>query len=128
MIKTYQLNQRKNTSSIVLQRRKVSVRFDFKGGSVITNTPAMFSTANAFYQEVIEESELFRKGIIKLARPAKTDSDGIKEVKNVKTLEQAVDYIAKNFHAQVKTIKEAKAFAERQNIVFPNLSTPNPKP
>lgn len=130
MIKTYRLNQRKNSISFTLTGKTGNVvRYDFTGGNVLTHTPAKLILKNEYYQTLLEESDIYKKGYIKLESSVSEELDTVSEaamtsmtsVDNVTTATQAVDYIADNFGAQVRTARQAKEYANSKGIDFPNL-------
>ena len=83
----------------------------------------------AFWQQVIEDSKLFKDGVIKLVQTIKEDSvlnpnilpDKLKEIEDVTTVEQAIDYLASEFGVVAKTKLKAINEAHKHGIDFPNL-------
>lgn len=117
-----------NNYSFVLKGKSGnSLRYIFERGSVVTNTPARLTLKTQYAQELLEESELFKTGMVILER---IDNDGQKkeepkvEYKNedsIKTVTQAVDYVAETWGEVVKTAKQAKEYAQKHGVDFPNL-------
>ena len=117
-----------NNYSFVLKGKSGnSLRYIFERGSVVTNTPARLTLKTQYAQELLEDSELFKTGMVILER---IDNDGQKkeepkvEYKNedsIKTVTQAVDYVAETWGEVVKTAKQAKEYAQKHGVDFPNL-------
>ena len=117
-----------NNYSFVLKGKSGnSLRYIFERGSVVTNTPARLTLKTQYAQELLEESELFKTGMVILER---IDNDGQKkeepkvEYRNedsIKTVTQAVDYVAETWGEVVKTAKQAKEYAQKHGVDFPNL-------
>lgn len=128
MVKTYRIAKIMNNYSFVLKGKSGnSLRYIFERGSVVTNTPARLTLKTQYAQELLEESELFKTGMVILER---IDNDGQKkeepkvEYKNedsIKTVTQAVDYVAETWGEVVKTAKQAKEYAQKHGVDFPNL-------
>lgn len=124
--KKYILNARQNTSSIILTGKGgVRVRYDFTNGSVIQNQPASFITENAFYQKLLEESEYFRKGVIRLAQvfgenketkkiPAAEDE----VVHGIKGAKDAIEWVANTFGVKVTSGRAAVDYAKKQGYIL----------
>lgn len=117
-----------NNYSFVLKGKSGnSLRYIFERGSVVTNTPARLTLKTQYAQDLLEESELFKTGMVILER---IDNEGQKkeepkvEYKNedsIKTVTQAVDYVAETWGEVVKTAKQAKEYAQKHGVDFPNL-------
>ena len=128
MVKTYRIAKIMNNYSFVLKGKSGnSLRYIFERGSVVTNTPARLTLKTQYAQELLEDSELFKTGMVILER---IDNDGQKkeepkvEYKNedsIKTVTQAVDYVAETWGDVVKTAKQAKEYAQKHGVDFPNL-------
>lgn len=128
--KTYYLAQRKNNASFIIPNGRVNFRFNFQNGNVIEMTPPTYSTANPFYQSVIEGSELFEKGIIKIAHVVSDTDTGqtgasLVQVLSVTSVSQAIDYIADNYQAKVTNFAQASSFAAEHGFCFPNIRRKN---
>ena len=140
MLKVYQLNQKRNNSAFILYGKGGNaVQYMFKGGNVVTSTPATFITSNEYYQNLLEESELFKKGVVKLdpkcameeaqlkAMEAKAKAEweaklaAMEQVEDVKTVAQAIAFVAERFGEVAKTAKQAKEIAEKNGVNLVNL-------
>lgn len=124
--KTYCLTQRKNNASFIIPKGRVNFRFNFQNGNIITLTPATYATSNPFYQSVIEGSELYAKGVIRLLHvtsDADTGETGasLVQVLSVTSVTQAIDYIADNYQAKVTNFAQASSFAAEHGFCFPNI-------
>ena len=125
-MKTYKLMQRKNYASFVLVGKTGNmVRYNFTGGNAISSIPARLSLKDEYCKMLLEDSDLFKTGVIKLE---KTTSDPVVKtapkmimVNDVKTVSQAVDYVANSWGVVVKTAKQAKEFVNKKGYDFPNL-------
>ena len=80
MIKTYRYNANRNTVSHILQGKNgVTVRYNFERGNVITKQKPELILKNEYAQNLLENSELFQKGLVTLIRSEKTIEDRLKE-------------------------------------------------
>lgn len=125
--KKYILNARQNTSSIILTGKGgVRVRYDFTNGSVIQNQPASFITENAFYQRLLEESEYFSKGVIRLAQvfgdkkeakkaPSAKEDEVVHGIKGAK---DAIEWVANTFGVKVTSGRAAVDYAKKQGYIL----------
>jgi len=134
--KVYKLNQPKNTATFTLYANhgRMPVGYEFKGGNQTTKVPATCTLRNEFYQKLLEESPLFKDGIIKIERTikdgkaeAKQEEKKYKLVENVKTAEEAVEFIANTWGVRMTSAKQAKSFANKKGYDFPNLVIEAPK-
>jgi hypothetical protein len=126
--KIYRLNQRKTTATFTLSTNngKVSVGYKFDHGNPILNVPPRLALNSEFAQNLLEDSLLFKRRIVVLERTMKAETPVKEEeimnhVKGVTNVAQAVDYIANTYAVQVKTTKEAVAFAKKHGFDFPDM-------
>lgn len=128
--KVYKLNQPKNTATFTLYANhgRLPVHYEFKGGNQTTKVAATCTLRNEFYQLLLEHSDLYKNGIVKLERSfndkevqAPVADKALKPVENIKTAEQAVEYVANTWAVAVKNGKQAKSFANKKGYDFPNL-------
>lgn len=126
--KIYRLNQRKTTATFTLSTNngKVSVGYKFDHGNPILNVPPRLALNSEFAQNLLEGSLLFKRRIVVLERTMKAETPVKEEeimnhVKGVTNVAQAVDYIANTYAVQVKTTKEAVAFAKKHGFDFPDM-------
>lgn len=134
--KVYKLNQPKISATFTLTTNhgRMSVGYEFKGGNQMTKVPATCTLNSEFYQQLLENSSLFKRGIVKLERviekkaPVKTESKPQPKVEDgVTSPEQAIEYVFDTWGAVVKTSKEAIRVAKAKGVEFPNLKEKKPK-
>lgn len=131
MRKIYKIADKpRNNASFYLVANGMRIKYNFNGGNVIANVAPTFTTENQFYQKVLEDSDLFKNGIIKVYKTIKTaEDDKPKEdpvpqtdpIEEVKTIADAIDYIADKYGKKLTSSTQVKAFAKEQGISFPNL-------
>lgn len=131
--KIYKLDQKKNSATFSLSANngKMQIEYTFKDGNQLTRTPARCTLRNEFYQSVLEGSALFQNGVIKLERTikdetkAETKGSEYKDVDDITSPEQAIEYVFNTWGLVVKTAKQAKSFANKKGYDFPNLKEKN---
>lgn len=127
MTKVYILNQEKNNAVFILYGKGGNAaRYTFKDGNVNFRQPAKLILKNEYYQNLLENSELFKKNIVKLdptfnSTPKEEVKKVLTPIKDVKSVAQAVEYCAEHFGEVVKSSKQAKACAEKNGFDFVNL-------
>ena len=130
MIKIYRYNQLRNTAKIdSCSNGGLRGTLVFDQGNVFTKEFPTVQVRTAFWQQVIEDSKLFKDGVIKLVQTIKEDSvlnpnvlpDKLKEIEDVTTVEQAIDYLASEYGVVAKTKLKAINEAHKHGIDFPNL-------
>lgn len=141
MIKTYRYNANRNTVSHILQGKNgVTVRYNFERGNVITKQKPELILKNEYAQNLLENSELFKKGLVTLVRSEKTIEDMLKEneeqekktkskasVIEVASVVTASDLLAfvneednREGSRMFKTASSALEWAKKHNYDFPN--------
>lgn len=141
MIKTYKYNANRNTVSHILQGKNgVTVRYNFERGNVITKQKPELILKNEYAQNLLENSELFQKGLVTLVRSEKTIEDMLKEneeqekktktkasVIEVASVVTASDLLAfvneednREGSRMFKTVSSAMDWATKHNFAFPN--------
>ena len=129
--KIYKLNQKRNIAifDITANNGKMTVTYTFKDGNqFMPNMPARCTLRDEFYQNLLEESSLFKRGIVKLERvidesakePEKKES-GKKQEESIKSPEQAIEYVFNTWGINVKSGKQAVKIASQKGVEFPNL-------
>lgn len=134
--KIYKLNQKKNVAifDIPANDGKMMVTYTFKDGNqFMSNMPARCTLRDEFYQNLLESSDLFLRGIIKLERvidenakakpSAKTSQK--QQVDEITSPEQAIEYIFNTWGIVVKNGKQAVKIANQKGVEFPNLKEKN---
>ncbi len=135
--KIYKLNQKKNIAifDLPVNGGKMTVTYTFKDGNqFMPNIPARCTLRDEFYQNLLEESDLFKRGIIKLERVIE---DGKKEeekkkpekeqIDSITSPDQAIEYVYNTYGIVVKTAKQAAKIAAQKGVEFPNLKEVEPK-
>ena len=129
MIKIYRYNQYKNHVEIMLSAPGgMRGKPIFDNGNVATRVMPTVSVSSAFWQQVIEDSDLVKGGYVSCIQVIKDDEDEVKKpeveytpIEDVTTLSQAVDYVADNYGEKAHTINEALKVAHKNGVDFPNL-------
>ena len=130
--KVYKLNQKKNSAIFSLSANdgKLVATYTFKDGNqFMPNMPARCTLRNEFYQELLEGSDLFKRGIVLLERvfndnPKKSaEPEAPKKtiVDSVTSPEQAIAYVFDTWGIVVKSMREAVKIASQKGVEFPGL-------
>ena len=135
--KIYKLNQKRNIAifDIPANGGKMMVTYTFKDGNMfLPNTPARCTLRDEFYQNLLEESDLFKRGIIKLERvieDSKKEEEKKKpekeQIDSITSPDQAIEYVYNTYGIVVKTAKQAAKIAAQKGVEFPNLKEVEPK-
>ena len=134
--KIYKLNQKKNVAifDIPANDGKMMVTYTFKDGNqFMANMPARCTLRDEFYQNLLESSDLFKRGIIKLertidenAKPSKKSAEPQKKQEDeITSPEQAIAYCFNTWGIVVKSGKQAVKIANQKGVEFPNLKEKN---
>jgi hypothetical protein len=133
--KIYKLTQKKNVAifDIPANDGKMMVTFTFKDGNqFMPNMPARCMLRNKFYQDLLERSDLFKRGVVVLERtindeektePVETPKK--KQVDEITSPEQAIEYVFNTWGIVAKTSKQALKVASQKGVEFPNLKEKN---
>lgn len=128
MTKVYVLNEPKNNATFILIGEGGNqVRYTFSNGNAAAHVPASCVLNNAYYQELLETSEIFKTNIVKIdptfkfVEPKEEKKAALTKVEDVKSVAQAVEWCAEKFGEQVKTAKQAKELAQKNGYDFVNL-------
>lgn len=129
MIKTYKLTQPLRNCSFVLRGKTNNAqRFNFSGGDPLTGKPATLMLRSQYSQDLLEQSERFKKGYVVLVR---TDNGGetvksaapqLQPVPEVDSPEKLLEFVATELEKPYQQPKAALAYAEKQGYTFPNLT------
>ena len=129
--KIYKLNQKKNSAIFQLTANdgKLTATYTFKDGNqFMPNMPARCMLRNEFYQDLLEQSDLFKRGLIVLERTiddkAKAPAQKAQQkqqVEEVTSPEQAIEYVFNEWAIVVKNGKQAVKIASQKGVEFPNL-------
>lgn len=128
MVKTYKITQPLRNSSFVLRGKTGNpMRYNFSGGDPLTGKPATLILRSLYSQTLLEESDVFKQGYVKLIR---TDEGGenVEQpkveatiVEEVTSPEQLLEYVATNLEKIYQRPEAALAFAKGKGFEFPNL-------
>lgn len=129
MIKIYRYNQFKNTVMLALRAPGGMMgRLVFDNGNVATRILPTVRVASEFWQQVIDESNLVKDGMITCIQEIKEDGDDTatqnvtyNNIEGVTSLQQAMDYCADTYEEKARTINEALNIAHQHGDDFPNL-------
>ena len=134
MIKTYKLTQPLRNSSFVLRGKTGNpTRYNFSGGDPLTGKAATLMLRSQYSQDLLEQSELFKKGYVKLVR---TDNGGENVptpevqktvVDGVTSPEQLIEYVATNLEKVYQRPDAALNYARSKGFEFPNLELKKPE-
>lgn len=129
MIKTYILTRPYHNYSFVLANKSgLRLRYDFTGGNSLTNTPAQKILHGQYAQELLENSQEFKSGFVKLLRADEGGETPVQvEVKKtiveeVTSPEQLIEFVATELEKVYKDPKFALKYAESKGYTFPNLT------
>ena len=143
MIKVYRYNANRNSVSHILQGKNgVTVRYNFERGNVITKQKPEIILKNEYAQNLLESSDLFKQGLVKLIRSEETLEDKLKkaaeqeeksseenkkgpiEVASVVSDEDLIAFVneedKREGSRQFKALTSALEWATKHNFVFPN--------
>lgn len=134
--KVYKLNQPKNTATFQLTTNhgRMTVGYEFKGGNQTTKVPATCTLKNEFYQQILENSAIFKNGIVKIDRileekkaDSKKEEKTTLAVEEITSPDQAIEYVFNHWGTVVKTGKQAATIAAKKGVTFPNMKEQKPK-
>ena len=143
MIKVYRYNANRNSVSHILQGKNgVTVRYNFERGNVITKQKPEIILKNEYAQNLLESSDLFKQGLVKLIRSEETLEDKLKkaaeleeksseenkkgpiEVASVVSDEDLIAFVneedKREGSRQFNTLTSALEWATKHNFAFPN--------
>lgn len=138
MIKIYKLRQlRNNVSHVLVGKNGNTMRYNFINGNVSVGIYPSISLRNKYAQDLLEESELFKRQEVVLERTIKTAEDDVKpkaeEQKNdnpvadthealgVTTPDELLAYVNATYSKRFSDPAKALSFAAKEGDVFPNL-------
>ena len=128
--KIYKLNQKKNSAifNLTANDGKMVVTYTFKDGNqFMPNMPARCMLRNEFYKDLLESSDLFKRGVIKLDRiiedspKEETKTVQKQQVEEITSPDQAIEYVFNTWGIVVKSGKQAVKIASQKGVEFPNL-------
>ena len=135
MIKTYRYNKLQNNAYHVLVGKSGNtVRYNFANGNVLHRRYPELTLRNKYAQDLLEESDIFKNGLVSLTQSIKeaSDAEEVKvETKTAKASDNAVGivttpdellaYVNENYGKQFTQPAKALAFAAGKGVTFPNL-------
>ena len=129
--KIYKLNQKKNSAIFQLSANdgKLVATYTFKDGNqFMPNMPARCMLHNEFYQDLLEQIDLYKLGLIVLERVIDENGKTLshkaqqkQQVEEVTSPEQAIEYVFNEWAIVVKNGKQAVKIASQKGVEFPNL-------
>lgn len=130
MIKTYKLTQPLRNCSFVLRgKTNNSQRFNFTGGDPLTGKAATLMLRSQYSQDLLEQSERFKKGYVKLVRtdeggeaPVSNSESKAIPVEDVTSPEQLIEFVATKLEKVYQQPKFALKYANDKGYIFPNLT------
>jgi hypothetical protein len=126
MIKKYRYNRDLNTAAFTLtDKGGNSQRFVFEKGNVQTKKQPELTLCSTYSQNLLESSEYFKMGIVKLEKVFEGGEEEVKPqytpIEEVKLAQEAISYVADNWEIRVTNAKDAEATANKHGFTFPNL-------
>lgn len=136
MIKIYKLRQlRNNVSHVLIGKNGNTMRYNFINGNVSVGIYPSITLRNKYAQDLLEESELFKRQDVVLERTVKTAEDDVKveeqksenpvadvhEALGVTTPDELLAYVNATYSKRFSDPAKALSFAAKEGDVFPNL-------
>lgn len=139
MIKIYKLRQlRNNVSHVLVGKNGNTMRYNFTNGNVSTGIYPSISLRNKYAQDLLEESELFKRQDVVLDRMIKTADDDVEPTpktekpkeessilgvtaSSVTTPDELLAYVNDTYSKRFSDPAKALAFAAKEGDTFPNL-------
>lgn len=130
MIKTYRYNELCNNVSLTISGAGGnSMRYNFTHGNTYMRKCPELTLRNKYAQDLLENSELFKKGLVSLVRSTPEPSDVIddeptekEEVMGIHTSAEVIAYVNKRFDKEYKNLANAMKRASKAGIIFPEFN------
>ena len=131
MIKTYKLTLRyRNYSCILRGKSGNQLRYNFTGGDPLTGKAATITLKSQYAQDLLEQSEFFKKGYAKLVsmidggeKPVFFEDAKVTEkIEEVSSPEQLLEFVAEKLEKVYKQPEAALKYAQKMGFEFPNLT------
>lgn len=130
MIKTYILTRPYHNYSFILTNKSgMKLRYDFTNGNSATGSKARLILRGQYAQDLLEQSEEFKTGFVKLERateggeaPVPVQPDSVTEVPEVDSPEKLIEFVATSLEKVYKQPKPALDYAQKKGYSFPNLT------
>lgn len=133
-IKTYRMNLKRTYARIIVKGETGNeVVYEFTNGNPAGSIPAKCTIRGEYEQNLLEGSDLFKRRIVALESVSETASEkearleeerrkaSMLQEPEIKTVTEAINYVAEHFDVAAKTASQAKAIAEQNGVCFPNL-------
>ena len=132
MIKIYKLRQlRNNVSHVLIGKNGNTMRYNFTNGNISVGTYPSISLRNEYAQNLLEESELFKRQDVVLERVIKTKEEeeagerittrDMHEELGITTPDELLAYVNTAYNKRFSDPVKALSFAAKEGDVFPNL-------
>jgi hypothetical protein len=104
----------------------MKLRYEFTGGNSLTNVKAKLILHGQYAQDLLEQSDEFKSGLVKLAR---TDEGGetpivvekkLTVIEDVTTPEQLIEFVGENLEKVYQRPDAALNYAKNKGFEFPN--------
>lgn len=132
--KTYRMNLKRTYARIIIKGESGNeVVYEFNNGNPAASIPAKCIIKGEYEQELLENSEYMKKRIVALERVDETEEEksareeelrrkaSLEKEPNIKTVTEAINYVAEHFDAKATTARQALSIAEKNGVTFPNL-------
>ena len=128
MIKTYELTTPARNSSIVLRgKTNNSLRYNFAGGDPMTGKAASIMLRSQYAQDLLEQSDLFSQGYVRLVRIDEGGENAPMPVQEATIIEEInspealIEFVATKLDKVYQRPEAALNFAKSKGFEFPNL-------
>ena len=127
MIKTYKLTTAVRNSSFVLRgKTNNSVRYNFSGGDPMTGKAATIILHSQYCQDLLESSDVFKQGYVRLVRVDEGGEDVPKleksVIEDIVSPEQLLEWVADKLEKVYQRPEAALEFAKKKGFEFPNVN------
>ena len=128
MIKTYELTTPARNSSIVLRgKTNNSLRYNFSGGDPMTGKAASIMLRSQYAQDLLEDSDMFKQGSVRLVRIDEGGEDAPMPVQEATIIEEVnspealIEFVATKLDKVYQRPDAALNYAKTKGFEFPNL-------
>ena len=128
MIKTYKLTTPVRNSSFVLRGKTGnSLRYNFSGGDPMSGKPATIMLRSQYSQDLLEGSDIFQKGYVKLIHVGEGGENAPKPeekttvIEDITSPEQLIEFVATQLEKVYQRPEAALNYAKTKGYEFPNL-------
>lgn len=129
MIKTYILTRPYHNYSFILSNKSgMRLRYDFTGGNSLTNVKARLVLKGQYAQELLEQSNEFKSGLVRIDRvedggeaPVIDNKPTQHIVEDVTSPETLIEFVGTELGKTYQRPDAALLFANKNGYEFPNL-------